>query len=37
MQYQSRWRELLMLHRRDHGDLPEDNRTDRPARLGYMR
>ncbi|HEX6029889.1 MAG TPA: hypothetical protein VFY90_00575, partial [Tepidiformaceae bacterium] len=36
-QYQTRWRELLMLHQRDHGDLPDDNHTDRPARLGYMR
>jgi hypothetical protein len=36
-QYQTRWRELLMLYRRDHGDLPTDNHKDRPARLGYMR
>jgi hypothetical protein len=37
MQYQSRWRELLMLHERDHGSLPELNANDRPARLGSMR
>ncbi len=36
MQYQSRYKELLMLHAADYGDLPEHNRTDRPARLGRL-
>jgi hypothetical protein len=35
MQYQSRWRELLMLHVADHGHLPEGNR-DEPVRLGRL-
>lgn len=34
MQYQSRWRELLMLHVADHGALPDGNR-DAP-RLGRL-
>mgnify|MGYP000619083851 CR=1 FL=1 len=36
-QYQSRWRELLMLYAREHGALPAGNERDRPARLGRMR
>ena len=36
-QYQSRWRELLMLHVLDHGALPPGNQTDRPATLGRLR
>jgi hypothetical protein len=35
MQYQSRYRELLMLHVADHGVLPEGNR-DEPVRLGRL-
>ena len=35
-QYQSRWRELLMLHVLDHGTLPPENETDRPASLGRL-
>jgi hypothetical protein len=35
MQYQSRYRELLMLHVADHGALPEGNR-DEPVRLGRL-
>jgi hypothetical protein len=35
MQYQSRWRELLMLHLADHGALPEGNRDERIA-LGRL-
>jgi hypothetical protein len=36
-QYQSRWRELLMLHVMDHGALPLGNETYRPATLGRLR
>ncbi len=35
-QYQSRWRELLMLHKLDHGALPPGNEADRPATLGRL-
>ena len=35
-QYQTRWRELLMLHVLDHGALPTENETDRPASLGRL-
>ncbi|MEX0784776.1 MAG: hypothetical protein WD557_19250 [Dehalococcoidia bacterium] len=35
-QYQSRWRELLMLHVMDHGALPPGNESDRPATLGRL-
>ncbi len=35
-QYQSRWRELLMLHVMDHGTLPPGNESDRPATLGRL-
>ena len=34
--YQTRWRELLMLHQTDHGELPPENLSDRPARLGRL-
>lgn len=37
MQYTTRHLELLMLHRADHGDLPEGNRADPPPRLGRLR
>ncbi|MGI8926577.1 MAG: DUF7508 domain-containing protein [Tepidiformaceae bacterium] len=36
MQYQSRYRELLMRHAADNGDLPEMNRASRPAHLGRL-
>jgi hypothetical protein len=36
MQYQSRYRELLMLHIADHGAAPERNRDSLPARLGRI-
>ena len=36
VQYQSRWRELLMLHKADHGQLPAENVDDAPARLGSI-
>ncbi len=36
-QYQSRWRELLMLHMLDHGTLPQLNESYRPATLGRLR
>ena len=35
MQYQSRYRELLMLHLADHGALPEGNRDER-IKLGRL-
>ncbi|MBE7519135.1 MAG: hypothetical protein HS107_07790 [Thermoflexaceae bacterium] len=31
-QYMSRYHELLMLHARDHGDIPAMNRSNRPRR-----
>ncbi len=37
MQYQSRHRELLMLHVADHGALPAANVDDHPNHLGRMR
>jgi hypothetical protein len=37
MQYQSRHRELLMLHVADHGALPAANLDDHPIGLGKMR
>ena len=36
MQYQSRYRELLMLHKADNGALPIGNRDDHPAHLGRI-
>ncbi|GAB4333973.1 MAG: hypothetical protein Kow0010_20760 [Dehalococcoidia bacterium] len=35
-QYLSRWRELLMLHLADEGELPELNRNNPPVRLGRI-
>jgi hypothetical protein len=35
-QYQSRWRELLMLHKREFGDVPPGNANDIPRRLGSL-
>jgi len=35
MQYQSRYRELLMLHLADHGTLPDGNRDERTT-LGRL-
>lgn len=35
-QYQSRWRELLMLHKREFGDVPAGNASDIPRRLGSL-
>ena len=36
MQYQSRQRELLMLHVADHGSFPAANMDDHPIQLGRM-
>ncbi len=36
MQYQTRYRELLMLHVADHGRLPPSNAVDPPADLGRL-
>jgi hypothetical protein len=36
MQYMTRYKELLMVHAADHGELPMDNRKSRPPRLGRM-
>ncbi len=36
-QYQTRWRELLMLHQAEHGALPELNRTEAIPKLGRLR
>lgn len=35
-QYQTRWRELLMLHTADHGELPEQNKHEPVPRLGRL-
>jgi hypothetical protein len=35
MQYRSRWFELLMLHKADHGELPPDNAKNPPP-LGRL-
>ena len=35
MQYQTRYKELLMLHEAEYGDIPELNRDNRP-RLGRL-
>lgn len=37
MQYQTRYRELLMLHVADHGALPLHNRDNPPINLGRLR
>lgn len=36
MQYRSRWFELLMVHRHDHGSLPPDNEKNPPPVLGRL-
>lgn len=36
MQYMSRYKELLMIHEANYGDLPIENRPLRPRRLGRM-
>ena len=35
-QYSSRYRELLMVHRADRGQLPRDNAANPPPRLGRL-
>jgi len=35
-QYQTRWRELLMLHHAAHGELPELNRREPVPKLGRL-
>ena len=35
-QYRSRWLELLMLHKADHGTLPADNAKNPPPNLGRL-
>jgi hypothetical protein len=35
-QYRSRWFELLMLHKADHGALPADNARNPPPNLGRL-
>lgn len=35
-QYQTRYRELLMLHQADHGHLPIQNQDDPPHNLGRL-
>ena len=35
-QYQTRWRELLMLHAGAHGDVPELNRRETVPKLGRL-
>ena len=37
MQYMTRYKELLMVHTADHGELPLDNRKSPPPRLGRLR
>lgn len=36
MQYRSRWFELLMVHKADHGVLPPDNARTPPPNLGRL-
>ncbi len=36
MQYRSRWFELLMVHKADHGALPPDNAKNPPPALGQL-
>jgi len=36
MQYRSRWFELLMVHKADHGSLPPDNAKNPPPLLGRL-
>ncbi|MGQ0585008.1 MAG: DUF7508 domain-containing protein [Reyranella sp.] len=35
-QYRSRWFELLMVHKADHGSLPPDNAKNPPPNLGRL-
>ena len=35
-QYRSRWFELLMVHKHDHGSLPPDNAKNPPPVLGRL-
>lgn len=35
-QYQTRYRELLMVHHADHGALPKHNQSDPPHNLGRL-
>ncbi|MBM3539412.1 MAG: hypothetical protein FJX55_16490 [Alphaproteobacteria bacterium] len=35
-QYRTRWQELLMLHRADHGELPRHNQGERLPKLGRL-
>ncbi len=35
-QYRTRWLELLMVHKADHGRLPPDNEKDPPPNLGRL-
>jgi hypothetical protein len=35
-QYRTRWLELLMVHRHDHGALPPDNAKNPPPSLGRL-
>jgi len=36
MQYRTRWFELLMVHKADHGSLPPDNAGNPPPNLGRL-
>ena len=36
MQYRTRWFELLMVHKADHGSLPPDNAKNPPPALGGL-
>ena len=36
MQYLTRYKELLMLHKADHAQLPQMNASEPPARLGRL-
>lgn len=36
MQYMSRYKELLMVHAAEHGELPMENRKCRPSKLGRL-
>ena len=35
-QYRTRWLELLMVHKADHGSLPTDNAKNPPPALGRL-
>jgi hypothetical protein len=35
-QYRTRWLELLMVHKADHGSLPADNAKNPPPNLGRL-